>query len=178
MSQRPSGYARQPGDVYETPHWVTQAIVPYLRRHCSHLWDPANGPASKIAQVLRDKGFRVTATNDDFLTRTSLPAAGIDGIGTNPPYGSQGRLACQFIGHAIELSPVVAMLLRIDFDSGKTRRNLFRDCSTFAGKIVLLDRVVWFEREGAPGPSYNHAWYIWHRAYRGPPTIHYAGRPK
>lgn len=72
MSQRPSGYERQSDDVYETPAWVTQVVVPYLRKHCLRLWDPANGPASRIARALRDEGFRVTATNDNFLDRTSL----------------------------------------------------------------------------------------------------------
>ena len=176
MSQRQSGYRRQPDDVYETPSWVTQVVAPYLRKNCLRLWDPANGPASKFAKVLRDEGFRVVATNDDFLAKTSLPASGIDGICTNPPYGASGRLACQFIAHALELAPVVAMLLRVDFDSGKTRTKLFRDCTAFDHKIVLLDRIVWFEREGAPGPSDNHCWLIWNARHRGPPTISYAGK--
>ena len=176
MSQRPSGYERQSDDVYETPAWVTQVVVPYLRKHCLRLWDPANGPASRIARALRDEGFRVTATNDNFLDRTSLPSSRIDGICTNPPSGVSGRLACQFIAHALELVPVVAMLLRVDFDSGKTRTNLFRDCKTFDRKIVLLDRIVWFERKGAQGPSDNHCWLIWNVRHRGPPTIGYAGK--
>jgi hypothetical protein len=173
MSQRLSGYQRQPDDVYETPHWVVQTVAPYLRKHCLHIWDPANGPASRIAKVLDAEGFRVVATNDDFLSRTALPYSRIDGVCTNPPYGIGGKLAHQFIGHAIELVSVVAMLLRIDFDSGKTRTGLFRDRKSFAQKIVLLDRIVWFEREGAPGPSENHAWFIWNARHKGPPTISY-----
>jgi hypothetical protein len=176
MSQRHSGYQRQADDTYETPPWVTQLLVPYLRR-CRHIWDPANGPASKIAGALRQRGFKVSATNDDFLARTVLPRGDIDSIVTSPPYGANGRLACAFIVHALELVPVVAMLLRIDFDSGKTRPHLFGDCASLAGKIVLLDRIVWFEREGASGPSDNHAWYLWDKRHRGPPTINYAGRP-
>jgi hypothetical protein len=177
MSQRPSGYARQPDDVYETPAWVTQAVAGYLRQHCRRkIWDPANGPGSKIAEALRQHGFHVVASNEDFLTRTTAPLD-TDCIVTNPPYGIGGRLACEFIAHAIELAPIVVMLLRIDFDSGKTRTGLFRDCRAFAGKLTLLDRVTWFEREGAPGPSENHAWFIWNDRHQGPPTITYARRP-
>jgi hypothetical protein len=176
MSQRHSGYQRQPDDVYETPAWVTKVVVPYLRRHCLHVWDPANGPASRIAQVLREEGFRVVATNEDFVSMTSLPHSQIDGICTNPPYGLGGRLACKFIAHALDLAPMVAMLLRIDFDSGKTRTTLFRDCGSFDRKIVLLDRIIWFKREGAPGPSENHAWYIWNARHHGLPTIAYGRR--
>jgi hypothetical protein len=48
------------------------------------------------------------------------------------------------------------MLLRVDFDSGKTRTPPFRDCPAFAEKVVLLDRIMWFP--GTVGPSMNHAW--------------------
>jgi hypothetical protein len=175
MSKRHSGYQRQRDDVNETPFWVTRVVLPYLQQHCLHVWDPANGPASKIAQVLSGEGFDVIATSDDFLARTSLPHANIDSICTDPPYGRDGgRLACRFIEHALELVPVVVMLLRIDFDSGKTRTYLFLDCGSFAHKIVLLDRIVWFEREGAD-PSGNHAWYIWNSKHNGSPSIEYAG---
>jgi hypothetical protein len=175
MSQRVSGYVRQPDDAYETPPWVTCAIIPHLRGRCQHIWTPADDCRSKLARVLREAGFRVTATNADFLSM-SLPSKGIDAICTNPPYGTGGRLAHRFIAHALELTPVVAMLLRVDFDSGKTRVGLFRDNPAFAAKLVLLDRITWFERAGAAGPSENHAWYMFHVEHRGPPTISYAGR--
>jgi hypothetical protein len=175
VSQRFSGYQRQLNDTYETPPWVTRIVAGYLRLQCRTIWEPANGPASKIAQVLREEEFQVVATNDDFLSKT-LPYSSIEAICTNPPYGIGGKLACQFIHHALELAPVVAMLLRVDFDSGKTRTGLFRDCRAFAHKLVLLDRIVWFEREGAAGPSENHAWYIWNRQFQGLPTIIYAGK--
>jgi hypothetical protein len=177
MSQRPSGYQRQTDDIYETPARLTRVMVPYLRRHALRIWDPANGPTSQLAQVLRAPGFRVIATRRDFLPIGCLPDLRIEAICTNPPYGFGGRLACQFIAHAIELATVMAMLLRIDFDSSKTRVHIFRDCRAFAGKIVPLDRITWFQREGAPGPSDSHAWLIWNRRRRGPPTIGYASRP-
>jgi hypothetical protein len=173
MSQRMSGYARAAGEVYETPPWVARIIAGYLHEHLvRELWDPANGPGSKIATALRQEGFVVHATNDDFLQRLTAPL-GVLGIVTNPPYGTGGRLASQFIAHALELAPVVAMLLRVDFDSSKTRVKLFRDNRHFVHKIVLLDRITWFEREGAAGPSDNHAWFIWNRRFSGLPTIIY-----
>jgi hypothetical protein len=173
VSQRLSGYPRQLDELYETPPWVARVVVPYLHRHCRrrHIWAPADDPDSKLAQVLREEGFQVVATNDNFLARTAVPHVLVDSVCTNPPFGFGGRLAVQFIIHALELVPIAAMLLRIDFDSGKTRTGLFRDCTAFAHKIVLLDRIVWFEREGAPGPSENHCWVIWNKRHHGPPTI-------
>jgi hypothetical protein len=172
MSQRHSGYQRQPDDCYQTPAWVTRAVAPYLRTHATAIWEPANGPDSKMAMMLRELGFTVVATNDDFLKRSTLPYELINCVCTNPPYGIGGRLACQFLSHALALVPVVAMLLRVDFDSGKTRTHLFRDCESFAQKIVLLDRIKWFP--GDSGPFDNHAWFIWNKRHIGSATIYYA----
>jgi len=174
VSQRHSEYPRRPNDDYATPPWVAQAIAPWLRQDAVYLWDPACG-AEQLVRALRAEGFQVVGTADDFLARTALAHDRIDCIVTNPPYGVGGRLGCQFIAHAIELAPLTAMLLRVDFDSGKTRTPLFRDCPTFAQKVVLLDRIMWFP--GDLGPSTNHAWFIWNRRHCGPPTIGYAGKP-
>lgn len=95
----------------------------------------------------------------------------------NPPYGESKRceLAMRFIEHALTL-PVarIAILLRNDFDSAFSRQHLFRWCPEFAGKVVLLNRIKWFE--GTSGPSDNHAWFLFSRTHLGPPVIHYAAR--
>jgi hypothetical protein len=177
VSQRNSGYVRQPNETYQTPPWVVRVLLPYLpRRNCAFIWDPA-GPGTQIADTLIAAGYGATVTDNDFLTTTRPPHDRINAIITNPPFGTGGTLAVRFIEHATELVPFVAMLTRIDFDSGKTRVHLFRDHPDFAGKIVLLDRIVWFAREGAPGPSENHCWMLWDRWHGGEPTIRYAARP-
>jgi predicted RNA methylase len=176
MSQRNSGYKRQPNEAYDTPPWVTKIIADHLRvrEKVRTIWEPAAGQGA-LAAALVDEGFRVVATTDDFLSRTKTPEP-VDCICTNPPYGDDGRgvQACAFIARALTLTPVVAMLLRVDFDSGKTRKALFRDCPAFAGKITLLDRIKWFE--GPSSPSDNHAWFVWNRAQKWAPWIAYAER--
>lgn len=179
MSQRVSGYQRVPGDHYPTPEWVVRVAAQHLRQLGSRrIWTPADDHSSKLVCTLRAEGFSVVASCDNFLSRERLPELTVDSILTNPPFGSGGRLACQFVEHALALVPVTVMLLRVDFDSGRTRTHLFRDNPSFAGKITLLDRITWFEREGAAGPSENHAWFIWNARHRGPPTIKYARKPK
>jgi hypothetical protein len=78
---------------------------------------------------------------------------------TNPPY----ELAQQFIEHALRITEphrgLVAMLLRCDFDSARTRQHLFAQCPAFAKKLVLTKRIVWFAPAKA-SPSFNHAWYL------------------
>jgi hypothetical protein len=174
MSQRASGYARRANEDYPTPDWVTAAIAEYLRRRALYIWEPAAGHGALAIRLMAD-GFRVIATADDFLQYAAPPHSRIDAIVTNPPYGAdrRGALASDFIRHALSLEVrTVAMLLRIDFDSAKTRGDLFRDNPAFAGKIVLLDRIKWFP--GDSGPSDNHAWFVWDCAHRGTPWIAYA----
>jgi hypothetical protein len=153
-------------------------IARYLRRAgVTDVWEPCAG-GGKFAAALADEGFAVVATQTDFLSHP-VPREDIDAICTNPPYGAdrQGKLACEFIRRALALDVrVIAMLLRVDFDSARTRTDLFRDCERFAGKIVLLDRVEWFPRKGKNGPSDNHAWFIWNASSGADPWIRYADK--
>ena len=185
MSQRDSGYARRERDLYETPEWVTEALIPHLPSiRDRRVWEPACG-SGKMAAVLRRHARLVDASDidanhgemtEDFLSwRRAI--IGVSAIITNPPY----ELAAEFCEHALRLMEpergVVAMLLRTDFDHAKSRAHLFRDCPAFAKKVVLTRRIVWFEPEpGAKGksPSFNHAWYVWDWQHDGPPTIGYA----
>lgn len=184
MSQRDSGYERKANDLYETPEWVTEALLVHLDIRGMDIWEPAAG-SGKIARVLSkyakkviqtdiDEGlsffiFEPLVNQNEFSTR--YPRT-IGAIITNPPYGK----AREFIEHALKLmepaNGVIAMLLRCDYEHASTRAHLFRDCPMFAKKIVLTKRIVWFQTEGKKAaPSYNHAWYIWDYKHKGPPTI-------
>jgi hypothetical protein len=53
--------------------------------------------------------------------------------------GSQGRLAADFVRHAMKLKAErVVLLLKVDFDSAKTRTDLFRD--QLIPKVIAADR--------------------------------------
>lgn len=95
-------------------------------------------------------------------------------IVTNPPYGAQCRLALKFIERALSITSVwrgkVAMLLPDDFDHGKTRAHVLRDCTAFKHKVVLLDRIKWFNDQAG---SINNAWFVWDWTNRDKPTLIY-----
>jgi hypothetical protein len=138
-------------------------------------WDPCNGTGRLVA-TLHDQGIEAVGTNKDFLALTE-PPLDVSHLVTNPPYGSsrRGEEAVKFIEHALELGvPHVVMLLRNDFDSAISRQHLFRNCPTFAGKLVLLNRIKWFD--GPSSPSDNHSWFCWDRDHRGGPSIRYVTR--
>jgi len=177
MSQRDSGYERVEHDVYETPGWVTQALVPHLKPSTaanSHVWEPA-AASGKIVTVFQERGYDIAWSDirdgQDFFKFQETPAPNII---TNPPF----NLATEFIEHALRLTmPVdglVAMLLRTDFDHAKTRAHLFRNNWAFSKKLVLTKRIVWFERDDKPAqPSFNHAWFVWDWRNTAAPTLHY-----
>lgn len=182
MSQRPSGYQRRPDEEYPTPDWVARIIALYLSRQLRPrgrlltVWEPAAGH-SALSESLNPY-FRVLPTRNNFFDYDQPAHDSVDAIVTNPPYGDdkRGKLACNFIRHALSFDMVqaVAMLLRVDFDSAKTRVDLFRDNRRFAEKIVLLDRIKWFA--GPSSPSDNHAWFVWRRGHRGPARLSYVSR--
>jgi hypothetical protein len=179
MSRVTRDYPRQADEEYNTPPWVGVVIAHWLASQgVRTIWEPAPG-RGQLSRALVACGFSVVETGGDFL---QLPQTrDFDALVTNPPYGKRGELADAFIRHALKLEvPIAAFLLRVDADSAKSRRDIFRDCPRFAGKIALLDRIVWFEREGGKSPSENHAWFIWHRfgpTYsKGRPWIAYGQR--
>jgi hypothetical protein len=174
MSQRPSGYQRKERDQYQTPAWVTAALVGHIpgiaRRR---IWEPAAGEGQMVRELanhcLTVHGSDIEG-GVDFLQRPNH--LGADAIITNPPY----VLARQFIEHALDLTEpmagIVAMLLRTDYDHAATRQHLFSGCQAFAKKVVLTKRIVWFDGPGA-APSFNHAWYLWDWGHAGPPVLAY-----
>ena len=168
MSQRDSTYERQPNDLYETPAWVTQALVPYIPPRITTIWEPACA-SGKMVRALEDNFYTVFGTDlpDDFTEQTT---ARVEAVITNPPF----KLATQFIETALEVTKqkegFVAMLLRTDFDHAKTRQHLFSGCPQFAKKLVLTKRIVWFDKPGA-APSFNHAWFVWDWRHVGHATL-------
>lgn len=86
MAQRNSEYARLPMDLYQTPNWVTEALIPHIPKRVKDIWEPASGAADMV-KTLRHHGYSVRAsdikTGTDFLTTTVMRGQAII---TNPPY--------------------------------------------------------------------------------------------
>jgi hypothetical protein len=172
VSQRDSGYERKERDCYETPEWVTDALIPHLTDRTIAIWEPACG-SGKMVAALEKHFVHVSGTDiaNDGFNFLDCAGTGAEAIITNPPYAA----AEAFIRKALELMfpprGLVAMLLRTDYDHAATRGDLFTQMP-FAKKIVLTRRIRWF-KDSKGSPSFNHAWFIWDWKHTGPPTLAY-----
>jgi hypothetical protein len=174
MGKHETGYVRSERDFYPTPAWVvTHGLLPHVLIDKLHIWEPATG-SGRMAEALRAAGARVFCSEafDDYGYPLDLlhdftgplPALGrqFDGIITNPPH----TFAREFIETGLQYlgqhKSFLALLLPTDYDSGKTRAKYFRDCSLFAGRIVLTERITWYKNaQTKNAPKENHAWFIW-----------------
>ncbi len=177
-----SGYERVERDAYYTPAWCTEALLRHVEFYGS-IWEPAAGNGQMVEVLQRVKAYTVYPSDihptapdivrQDFFTARS--DVGWGAIVTNPPY-NQAR---EFIERALSLTKTprrsrvggkVAMLLRNEYDSAKTRQHLFGNCPQFALKLVLTKRPRWFAGKGA-SPRHNFSWFVWDWAHEGPAEI-------
>ncbi len=198
MTQGASGYDRKDHEHYETPIWCTSLIVDQLLGRLpvgeGAVWECCAGNG-KMIRALESYGYAVFAS--DVVSRPSLNVVGsaldlsapigAQAIITNPPY--KRGLTEKIIQHAIEkMRPcrgLVAMLLKVDFDSGISRPHLFKDCEAFAVKYEILGRVNWFPLQrdengkAKSGSTDNHAWFVWDWQTVGQePVVRYLIKPK
>lgn len=173
-----SGYERVANDAYWTPAWCTEALLDRTLMP-PRVWEPACGEGH-ICRVLGRRNIIYSATDlvdhgfgragVDFLalnTAQELLAPAFPSIITNPPY----KLAEAFIRQALRfMEPEkgrVAMLLRNEYDSAASRRDLFEH-PAFLKKLVLTKRPKWSAEDKA-SPRHNFAWFVW--CWKKPPGV-------
>jgi hypothetical protein len=185
------GYKRVEADFYPSPDWIIEALAEHIELKGRRIWEPACGDG-RMAEALKAAGAHVYATDIidygyagmdelfDFTSEQTPKFRNIDAIITNPPTGKGGRLAVKFIASGLwhtRKRGSLALLLPPDFDSGVTRQKFFADCPRFAGKVVLLDRPIWYRRTDGEReqPKENRVWDLWsHDLLRTTPVILYA----
>jgi hypothetical protein len=160
---------RRDGDLYETPHSLTHALI-VRERFPKNILEPAKGNGA-ISRVLEWNGYNVTAYDKetDFLKETrTFPA-----IITNPPYS----LADAFVIKAQQLkTKKFAFLLRTNYLSWQARLK----AGVYEGlkDIYVFDRMPDLRadiREDGEFPTGGivYAWMVWRRGYRRSPRIHF-----
>jgi hypothetical protein len=171
--------AERGDDLYETPSVAVDALL-RVEKIPHRVWEPACGHGN-IVKVLRAAGHDVLATDlvaygdptalyrRDFLMERLLPP-GCKAIVTNPPY----KLVEEFVAHAIEICPLVIMLLRWAFYESDRRSDILEDCGLarihcFRKRLPMMHRAGWEGRKANSGMAF--AWFVWDRSHAGPTMI-------
>ena len=171
-----SGYERIERDAYYTPAWCTETLLRHVEFE-GLVWECAAGNG-QMSEVLVAAGLDVRTSDIEPISPVTISLDylndvmpwDISHVVTNPPYAQ----AQAFIERALEDTQSnagkVAMLLRNEYDSAKTRAHLFGDCPQFALKLVLTKRPKWFADDKA-SPRHNFSWFVWGWAHEGPAEI-------
>lgn len=173
------GLAVRGDDLYETPEVAVRALL-MVEQLPRQIWEPACGPGA-IVHVLREVGHIVDATDlrdygcpestagIDFLLERRAPA-GVEAIVTNPPF----KLAAEFVAHALNLCPLVIMLLRLAFLES-ARRAPILDGGQLARLYPFSNRLPMMHRAGWDGPiassAVPFAWFVFDSNNFGPTTL-------
>jgi hypothetical protein len=179
--------AERKNDLYETPNVGTRSLFYGMGIFNQHglrptrVWEPCAGPGAMVAELRgAGVGVDVVATEllrfrrktepgiqfgVDFLAQ-ALPPPGVDVIVTNPPF----MYADAFLAHALDLVPVVYMLLRVGFigserwnneRKGEYRRHLDR-VMIFSPRLPMMHRDGWKGPKN-DNPAIDFAWYRFER---------------
>jgi len=177
--------AERGDDAYMTPPVATLALLRHLLlrgvKLPHRLWEPACGDGTGILGPLREAGHEVIGSDlvdygrpdcfyrRDFLMERKVPD-GCQGIITNPPF----KLAEEFVAHAIELCPLVVMLMRLAFYESERRSHILENCGLarihcFRKRLPMMHRAEWAGRKANSGMAF--CWMVWDRSHTGPTVI-------
>jgi hypothetical protein len=152
-------------DFYPTPPEVTHALMNFLKLDKCKIWEPACGNGA-MSEVIESYGHLVHSSdvrhtgygigNLDFLD-SNLTA---DAIITNPPF----NISQDFIKHALNQAPVVAMLLKVNYFHAQCRIELFEN-NPPAYVLALTWRPDFHYQTRKPGekaaPPMEVCWFVW-----------------
>ena len=163
MSATNRGAVRNPRDFYATPEAAFKPLLPYLPVY-RRFYEPACGDG-RLVRWLRDSGRECDGADlepqdpafpiRDFLKDTTPREFVI----TNPPFS----IAEEFLKHALEFSPEVLFLLRLNF-LGSVRRHELLNRQPPAAMFVLSKRPS-FTGRGTDACEY--AWIYWGKRFEG-----------
>lgn len=172
-------WARKPADLYPTPVDCTYSLIPHiapLLPDDAWILEPACADGQMV-KPLREYGWNVDGSDlrpnvaggtggVDFLSEdTYFPDDYYHAVITNPPFNA----AELFIRRALQIAPVVAMLLKAQYWNTKNRRKLFRETRPYM-ELNLTWRPAFLEEERGKSPLMDCMWVVWVRGHEGPCT--------
>lgn len=183
-----SNYERNENDRYWTHPWLVDALLQTVEVP-TFVWEPAAGRGD-MTRALQAWGCEVISSDIDlsefdsglgiayeqnFVEADGIPCftgnQPVKAIVTNPPYSVPRGIAYAFARKAIDFMrnteiEFVAMLLRAEFNSGKSRADIFGSCPEYFGELVLTERPRWdwwFREKPEASPRHNFSWFLWQK---------------
>jgi len=164
MSATNRGAKRHAADFYATPESAFRPLLPFIKAVRSmsagfEVWEPACGDRRLIRWMEKDgiaSGGSDLKNGYDFLKNADEASC----ILTNPPFS----LALEFCDHAINHSPNVFMLLRLNFLASRKRRNWW-NAHKPAALFVLSERPSFTDNGKTDATDY--AWFYWGKIHKG-----------
>lgn len=169
--------SRAENDYYATDPRAVELLLE-KEEFSNNIWECACGEGH-ISKVLKQNGYEVLSTDlidrgygtggVDFLASVRV----FDGdIITNPPY----KYAIEFVKRALNSitnGHKVAMLLRLSFLEGKSRRTLF---DQYPPKKVYVssNRILCAKNgdfENSDSSAIAYAWFVWEKGFSGTPIL-------
>lgn len=161
-----------------TPPEITRALLDRVLFE-GGIWECACG-RGRMASVIREYGYRVTATDKYFgKPRVDFLDSGprVDNIITNPPFD----LAEDLI-HACypRVRRRIALFLRLAFLEGTKRHKQIFSQYPLTQILVFSPRVGLMPPLPGKKPvkAVAYAWFIWDHSHKGPPIITWTGELK
>lgn len=192
-----TGYMRVADDAYDTPEWVTLALLQHWTPPLGWIWEPAAGKGNIIDVLDRElsPNAYVTFGSDvaprradierhDFLTCQWFSGGPLSII-TNPPFEDSDDFVARALHWLDRMQEAnekasVALLLPTEWDHapdgdrrGSGRRSAFLAHPAYAMQIKLQRRIRWIEGSTTQ-PRKNHTWFVWDTRHRDDPVIRYA----
>jgi len=171
------GYRAESDDFYETPLWCVERLLEAYTPPPGAWLEPCAGRGAivfAVNKVLPNHAgwtaFDKNPVMHDALAKYStagtvlaptdflayVPPRGYDVLMTNPPY----KLAPAILSHAVRVSRVTILLLRLSFLATQDRNEFMKISAPDV--YVLPDRPS-FRGEGKTD-STDYAWFVWDRA--------------
>lgn len=162
LPQKETPDKSQPRDLFLTPNYATELLVPFVPKNITHVWECACG-SLKITNVLKAHGYSVLSSDIieldgvvpmNFLTHNkniSVIYRNPTAIITNPPYS----LKRKFFMKCIEYDVPFALLLSADYSGWVIDAVRKYGCE----KIIPDHRIDFITPSGKSGATGQTAYF-------------------
>lgn len=172
----PQKYVRNKHDFFETPAWVTRAILNHLPTF-PRVLDPGCGSGAILNEVRKfydERGIKGEFTGidvqriaklggqdvqfvcSDYLS-SGVTFGAVDLVICNPPYSLAKEFVERSFSHVVPRGGTVAMLLRLNWLASRSRSEWHK---AHPSDVYVLPKRPSFTPDGKTDAT-EYAWFVW-----------------